>query len=115
MLILRRTPMGRRRVHGWVSVLALGLGWLGAAYAQSRAGVTVSGTVVDESGAILPGASVQLAGPGVNRFQTTGSEGAYTFAVVPPGTYKLTVTLGGFGTSSQDLVVPGTGSVQVPA
>ena len=84
------------------------------AHAQPRAGSTVSGTVVDESGAVLPGASVQLTGPGVNRFQTTGPDGTYTFTGVPPGTYKVTATLGGFGTSTQDVTVPGTGSVQVP-
>jgi hypothetical protein len=55
--------------------------------AQERAGSTVSGSVVDESGAILPGANVQLQGPGVNRFQTTGPEGTYSFTVVPAGSY----------------------------
>jgi outer membrane receptor protein involved in Fe transport len=75
----------------------------------------VSGSVVDESGAILPGANVQLQGPGVNRFQTTGPEGTFTFTVVPAGTYKVTANLGGFGAGTRDVTVPGTGTVQVPA
>jgi hypothetical protein len=33
------------------------------AQAQQRTGSTVSGSVVDESGAILPGANVQIQGP----------------------------------------------------
>jgi outer membrane receptor for ferrienterochelin and colicins len=107
--------MSRWRTNGWV--VALGALLLSAvpAQAQQRTGSTVSGSVVDESGAILPGANVQLQGPGVNRFQATGPEGTYTFTVVPAGTYKVTATLSGFGTSTRDVTVPATGTLQVPA
>jgi outer membrane receptor for ferrienterochelin and colicins len=106
--------MSRWRTTG--SVLALGalLALAPPARAQQREGGTVSGTVVDESGAILPGANVQLSGPGVNRFQITGPEGGYTFTVVPAGTYRVSGTLAGFGSASQDVTVSGTGTTQVP-
>src|SRR5947207_419803 len=84
------------------------------ALAQPKAGATVSGTVVDESGAILPGASVQLTGPGVNRFQSSGPEGTYTFTVVPAGTYRVAATLSGFGSASHEATVPASGTIQVP-
>ena len=74
-----------------------------------------SGSVVDESGAILPGANVQIQGPGVNRFQTTGPEGTFSFTVVPAGTYKVTATMrvrAGSAATSPSL---GTRTVQVPA
>ena len=62
--------MSRWRTNGWVVALGVFLASAGPALAQPRAGSTVSGSVVDELGAILPGANVQLQGPGVNRFQT---------------------------------------------
>jgi iron complex outermembrane receptor protein len=98
-----------------VAVVAALLAWAAAAQAQQRSGSTVSGSVQDESGAILPGANVQLTGPGVNRFQTTGPEGTYTFTVVPAGSYRVVANLGGFGSASQDVTVSGTATVQVPA
>jgi outer membrane receptor for ferrienterochelin and colicins len=107
--------MSRWRTNGWVIALGLVLAAAASAQAQPRTGSTVSGSVVDESGAILPGANVQLQGPGVNRFQTTGPEGTFTFTVVPAGTYKVTANLGGFGAGTRDVTVPGTGTVQVPA
>jgi len=91
------------------------LGLAVTARAQDRAGSTVSGSVVDESGGIAPGANVQLTGPGVNRFETTGPEGTYKIAGVPAGTYRVTAHLTGFGNPMQDVVVSGTGPVQVPA
>ena len=78
--------MSRWRTNGWVVALGLVLAAAASAQAQPRTGSTVSGSVVDESGAILPGANVQIQGPGVNRFQTTGPEGSFTFTVVPAGT-----------------------------
>lgn len=81
-------------------VLALGL----PAQAQQRTG-SVSGSVTDESGATLPGASVQLTGAGVNKFQITGNDGTFKFTEVPPGTHKLTVTMSGFGSGTQDVTV----------
>ncbi len=107
--------MGRWLKKGWVVALGILLAAAGPAQAQQRSGGTVTGSVTDESGAILPGANVQLTGPGVNRFQTTGAEGKYTFTVVPAGTYKVTANLSGFGAGSQDVTASGTGTVQVPA
>ena len=107
--------MSRWRVNRWVVALGLVLAAALPAQAQQRTGSTVSGSVVDESGAILPGANVQIQGPGVNRFQTTGPEGTFTFTVVPAGTYKVTANLGGFGPGTKDVTVPGTGTVTVPA
>lgn len=56
---------------------------------------SVSGTVVDESNAVVPGAVVQLSGP-QTRFATTGPGGDYSFRNLPPGSYQVTVTLSGF-------------------
>ena len=53
------------------------------AYAQTG---TVSGTVVDESGGVVPGATVTLTGPGSRATMITGSSGEYRFANVAAGT-----------------------------
>jgi outer membrane receptor protein involved in Fe transport len=106
--------MSRWRTHGWVVALALVVASAPPSHAQQRSGSTVSGTVVDESGGIAPGANVQLTGPGVNRFDTTNRDGTYTFTAVPVGSYKVTANLSGFGTASHDVAVSGADPTQVP-
>ena len=53
----------------------------------------------------LPGANVQLIGPGANKFAVSGNDGRYTFTGVPAGTHKVTATLIGFSTETHDVVV----------
>jgi outer membrane receptor for ferrienterochelin and colicins len=94
------------------AIVALWLAVAGPSNAQQAAG-TVSGTVVDETGGVLPGATVTLSGPGVSKTAVTGSDGEYRFTGVPAGSYKLTVTMSGFGAVSQDVTASETG-VEVP-
>ena len=71
-------------------------------FAQVESSVT--GTVVDPSGAPVPGAAVslQLTGATASLFTTkTGTNGAFNIASVPPNTYDLSVEVKGF----QKLVV----------
>jgi len=59
---------------------------------------TLSGTVVDQSGAVLSGARVKYTAE--NRSQghevLSGTDGEFFFPSVPPGTFSLTVTSNGF-------------------
>ena len=59
---------------------------------------TLSGTVVDASGQVLPGATVTLANEatGGTRTMVTSDRGEFTFRAVQPGTYTVTVELSGF-------------------
>ncbi|HZB44997.1 MAG TPA: TonB-dependent receptor, partial [Pyrinomonadaceae bacterium] len=79
----------------WALALALLAG--PAALAQSGRS-TVRGTVRDQQGNVVTGATVTLTDAGRNftRSQTTNDEGGYTFTAVPPGTYRVEVEATGF-------------------
>jgi hypothetical protein len=87
--------------HGFITGLCVVLltGAAASARAQRTTG-TVSGTVTDESGAILPGVTVTLKSTAVPGAPTviTGATGVYRFPNLPPGSYTLTFELQGFAT-----------------
>jgi hypothetical protein len=58
----------------------------------------LSGRITDQSGALVPGASVVVRnlGTGVNQSAETNHAGLYRFPVLMPGTYSLTASLKGF-------------------
>src|SRR5581483_8617176 len=59
-------------------------------------GGTVSGNVKDDTGGIIPGASVTLADQsGTGQTVQTGGDGTYTFRNVPPCTYTVSATYTG--------------------
>jgi hypothetical protein len=68
-----------------------------AAHAQTPLGA-LSGTVLDQSGAVLPGATVTVTNSGTGQVMSSvsGDNGAFLFPQVPVGTYKVTVSLEGF-------------------
>jgi hypothetical protein len=69
------------------------------AFAQLAQG-ELRGTVVDESGAVMPGVSLTATHveTGTFRTATTAANGGYLMSAMPLGTYKLTAELSGFGT-----------------
>lgn len=89
----------------WIRLFATLLAVLGltiGAQAQSASG-TVSGTVVDPSGAVIIDAAVTLQNPqsGYKRTATTGAQGRFTIPDVPYDSYYLTVKATGFSSSLQ--------------
>jgi hypothetical protein len=66
----------------------------------------VRGTVADEQGAHVPGATVTLTNPETNfsRTTVTDASGDYQFASLPPGSYTITVELAGFRTAVYERV-----------
>ena len=75
-------------------------------WAQQTLG-TVSVTVVDPSGAPVPGANLSLTDLATNDARRAVSQdgGNYTFVNLNFGQYKLTVSLQGFATQNYDVVV----------
>ena len=76
--------------------------FVGSLSAQTATSGAILGTVADPSGAIVPGAQVQLTNTGTNSKLSTQSnaEGHYSFPTVAPGTYNITTTAAGFRTST---------------
>ena len=70
------------------------------AFGQANNG-RLTGTVLDPSGAVLPGALVTLRNLGTNASTeiTTDAEGRFAFPEQPIGRYQLTVALEGFQTA----------------
>src|SRR5262245_66549927 len=77
-----------------------------AAHAQTSRG-TVTGTVLDPSGAVIGGAHVTLTGieTGVRLSTDSNEAGVYRFDAVDLGVYVLTVTQPGFATVGTDINV----------
>ncbi|HEX6625218.1 MAG TPA: TonB-dependent receptor, partial [Pyrinomonadaceae bacterium] len=69
-----------------------------AAPAQDLDDVSVSGTVIDQHGAVVPGARVTAthAATGAARDAVTDGEGRYRLVELPPGAYSLRVAREGF-------------------
>lgn len=107
------------RHHGWKSrsradahlfaVLAFCMSLLGFAplVAQSSS-ATLTGTVIDRSGAVVPSAQVVLSNQDtlIPYRTVSAADGTFTLSVLPPGKYTLSATASGFATSEiRDLVL----------
>ncbi len=73
---------------------------VGSSVAQLFPG-RITGTVRDAQGAVIPGATVKLSNPttGLERTVTTDDTGNFNFPELALGTFRLTVSKEGFGTT----------------
>ena len=85
----------------------------GAAFAQSAIG----GVVKDNTGAVLPGVTVEASSPALiekTRTARTDGNGRYRIENLQPGLYSVTFTLQGFSTvKRENLTISGSGVVTV--
>jgi hypothetical protein len=92
------------RCRWWTSAvlgLVLLLPW-------SAASQTISGTVTDASGAVVPGVTVDASSPALieqTRSVVTNEAGRYTIVNLRPGTYTVTFMLSGFTPAKRDGIV----------
>src|SRR3989442_539829 len=79
---------------------------------------SVTGTVRDVSGAVLPGVTVEASSPVLiekTRSAVTDGTGQYRIIDLRPGTYVLTFTLPGFATVKRDNIeLAGTQTAPIP-
>jgi hypothetical protein len=79
-----------------------------AAVTQEQVGgagneASISGTVTDKTGAVIPGAKVTLTGPAGLKLETQSNDkGVYKFAPLKPGVYTVTVTQQNFAVKTLD-------------
>ncbi len=90
---------------------------LGVAPGWAQSSGTITGTVTDPSGAVVPNAHVEIHNPvsGFNRSATTDSAGRFSFPNVPYNPYHLSVNAEGFNPSAQDVEVRSGVPVDVTA
>src|SRR5262245_17625230 len=74
--------------------------WLNVALAQQAANATLTGTIVDTAGALVPNAKLTAThtATGVHRETLSNEDGLYVFSNMPPGSYELRIEATGFGT-----------------
>src|SRR5688572_32592205 len=79
----------------------------------------LTGAVRDESGAVLPGVTVEAASPAlIEKVRTAVTDGAgqYRITGLNPGTYSLTFRLPGFSLVRRDgIELSGSATLTVPA
>jgi len=102
-----------RKLGTLFCVLLLASVWL---FGQAESG-TISGTITDNSGAVVPGATVTVVSTntGASRSATTGSSGDYAIPSLRPDTYTITVDHAGFQKYSRKVVVDVGSRVDVSA
>jgi len=87
-----------RKTLPWIALATVS--GLGIIQAQTASTGALTVTVRDSSGAVIAGASVKVSnGAGITRSQTTNAEGDYTFSLLPPGEYSVTISATGFHTA----------------
>lgn len=103
--------MLKRQKQYWCRFLALsvllGFGTLAMNAQLAVTTATLSGTVNDPSGAIVPNATLKMTSPekGIVRTQTTDASGHYVFSQLPPATYILEAQAQGFKAYKQTGIV----------
>jgi hypothetical protein len=83
----------------------------------SLAQATITGTVRDSSGAVLPGVTVEATSPALlaPRVVGTDANGIYRIIDLPPGTYAMAYALSGFSrTVRENVMVSGAGVFTIP-
>src|SRR2546422_9793887 len=80
---------------------------------------SLTGTVRDASGGVLPGVTVEASSPALiekTRTAATDGSGQYRIVDLRPGTYALTFTLPGFNTVKRDgIELTGSQTITIPA
>ena len=93
-----------------IVAVALSLAW---AAAQTPS-ASLHGIVTDPSGAVVPGALVQVRGPGGEQRSSTDQSGRYVFSSLRPGKYLVRVIVKGFSVSQKpDFEINGPVSLDV--
>jgi hypothetical protein len=94
---MQRIVSRRFLISTLLTSLLLGLSWVNAS-AQDLDNVNITGKVVDQNGAVIPGAAVEaiLVKTGAARKVVSDGEGRYHIVQLEPGIYNLRTSSSGF-------------------
>jgi Carboxypeptidase regulatory-like domain len=94
-------PVAAEVAGGQTSAPATGTSASGQLPAPQSSG-SITGTVVDATGAFIVGARVKLSreDPSQNQELASNGDGQFSFENIAPGTFQLTITLPGFATQT---------------
>ncbi len=108
---MEKTKTGRLhlrfRLIGWIFLFTLTADhWSRLAIAQAT-NAQMSGRVVDQTGAAVPNATIEVqnTGTGLDREATSTATGEYIIPSLPVGTYRLKAKASGFKTYTQSGIV----------
>jgi Carboxypeptidase regulatory-like domain/TonB dependent receptor len=98
----------------FLALLILGILPVCRLYAQV-VGATLTGTVSDPTGAVIPNASISITNiaTSVTREATTDAAGLYSAPNLLPGTYSVTISAAGFASQEQKNITLTVGATQV--
>jgi Carboxypeptidase regulatory-like domain len=100
-----------RKTYTWIVSAVLALSITPAAFAQARG--SLRGSIADEFGAVIVGATVTLTdSSGARKTTTSGPDGAYAFTGLLPGKYTIHAVAAGFAPSEGSEVQIGPGQRQ---
>ena len=112
--MVHRILRGEPRLSVFLSIVLAVFGLFASQARAQVAGATLSGSVNDPSGAVVPNAQVSAknTATGVTRTATTDSAGFYSIPNLLPGAYEITTTAAGFSTVVQSGVELAVGAQQ---
>lgn len=90
----------------WLAVFTVSFLVATGLHAQTTDRSGIEGKVVDQSGGVLPGATVSISSPamlGGARTTVTDEEGRYRFSALPAGVYQVSFELEGFTPVTREL------------
>jgi hypothetical protein len=98
--------MNARRKFACALILLLTLTVGIPVFSQSIATGDITGVVTDPSGAVIPSATATLKNDesGTLQRRTTNAAGLYRFALLPPGSYTLTITASKYRSAKSTIV-----------
>ena len=104
-LPIRRSTSNRRVLNTILSLAALLLFLAPFTFAQTSTTADTAGVVTDTSGAVVPGAKVNLKSldTGESRTETANSQGEYRFSLLVPGHYEVSASSAGLKSNASKI------------
>src|SRR5215471_8982713 len=95
------------RSASWGFFVVLFISWIACSFVWAQATAQISGTVKDQSGAVLPGVEVTATqtDTGIARSAVTNETGLYVLSNLPIGPYRVEAALAGFRSFVQTGIV----------